>query len=108
LYSILCRLRFGTAPAAEESKKARCSSAAFPKLFIFREGGMQVPLVTMSCPSPRTAAPRPCLPLGIKDSLKEVVRLFGWGRFFGCGSLFDGGVLAEGKIPGGRLLKGGK
>jgi hypothetical protein len=26
-------LRFGTAPAAEESEKVRCSSAGFPKLF---------------------------------------------------------------------------
>jgi hypothetical protein len=29
----ICRLRFGTTPATEESKKERCSSAAFPKLF---------------------------------------------------------------------------
>jgi hypothetical protein len=51
--------------------KARCSSsAAFPKLFMFREAVMQVSPVTMSHPFPRTAAP-PCLPLGIKDSLKE-------------------------------------
>jgi hypothetical protein len=28
---------FGTAPAAEESKKAKCSPTAFPKLFKFRE-----------------------------------------------------------------------
>jgi hypothetical protein len=33
--------------------------------------GMQVPLVTMSHPSPRTIAPPPCLPLDIKDSLRE-------------------------------------
>jgi hypothetical protein len=33
LCQIICRLKFGTAPATEESKKARCSSAAFPKLF---------------------------------------------------------------------------
>jgi hypothetical protein len=32
---------------------------------------MQVSLVTMSHPSPRTVAPPPCLPLYIKDSLKE-------------------------------------
>jgi hypothetical protein len=36
--------------AAEESKKERCSSAAFLKLFMFREAGTQVPLVTMSDP----------------------------------------------------------
>jgi hypothetical protein len=32
---------------------------------------MQVSLVTMSHPSQRTVAPPPCLPLYIKDSLKE-------------------------------------
>jgi hypothetical protein len=30
----------------------------------------------MSRPSPRTAAPPPCLPLDIKDSLKEDKRFF--------------------------------
>jgi hypothetical protein len=30
---------FGTAPASEESKKAKCSTAAFPKLFTLREVG---------------------------------------------------------------------
>jgi hypothetical protein len=35
----------------------------------------------MSHPSPRTVAPPPCLPLDIKDSLKEDVRFFGWGGF---------------------------
>jgi hypothetical protein len=64
-------LRFGTAPDAEETEKARCISAAFPKLFVFREAGMQVPLVIISCPSPKTAALPSCLPLGIKDSLNE-------------------------------------
>jgi hypothetical protein len=29
---------------------ARCSTAAFPKLFMFREVAMQVSLVTISCP----------------------------------------------------------
>jgi hypothetical protein len=43
-------MRFGTAPAAEESEKARCSSAAFPKLFMFREVEMQVSLVTVLLP----------------------------------------------------------
>jgi hypothetical protein len=57
-------------PAAEESEKARCSSAASPKLFTFRETGMQVSLVAMSHP-PQTVALPPPLPLGIKDPLKE-------------------------------------
>jgi hypothetical protein len=35
----------------------------------------------MSCPSPRTVAPPPCLPLDIKDLLKEDVRVFD-GRVF--------------------------
>jgi hypothetical protein len=35
---------------------------------------MQVSPVTVSRPSRRTAAP-PCLPLGVKDSLKEDRRL---------------------------------
>jgi hypothetical protein len=34
----------------------------------------------MSCPYPRTAAP-PCLPLNIKDSLKEDGRLFAFGFY---------------------------
>jgi hypothetical protein len=54
------------APAAEEHQKARCSTDDFPKMFIFREVGMQVSLVTMPCPSLRTAAPPPCLPLDKK------------------------------------------
>jgi hypothetical protein len=45
---------------------------------MFREVGTLVSLVTLACPSPRTAA-SPCLPLDIKDSLKE-----------------DGGVFALG------------
>jgi hypothetical protein len=59
------------APATEESEKAKFSRAAFPKLFMFREVGTQVSLVTVSWLSPRTVAPPPCLPLYIKDSLKE-------------------------------------
>jgi hypothetical protein len=39
------------------------------------EAGTQVSLVTISHPSARTAAP-PGLPLGVKDLLKEDVRLF--------------------------------
>jgi hypothetical protein len=60
---------------------------------------MQVSPVTMSRPSPRTAAPPPCLPLVRKDSLKEDVRLFDDGRLLdegeaiGCGRLFHGEVF---------------
>jgi hypothetical protein len=43
---------------------------------MFREVGTQVSLVTMSCLSPRTVAPPPCLPLDIKDSLKEDTGFF--------------------------------
>jgi hypothetical protein len=59
---------------------------------MFREAGRQVSPVTMSLPSPRNAAP-PCLPLGIKDSLREDMRLlaFGFlmGKVFGCGRLLE-------------------
>jgi hypothetical protein len=41
----------------------------------------------------------PHLPLGIKDSLKEDMRLFDEGR------LFDGGFLAEEKVKGKELLR---
>jgi hypothetical protein len=51
-------------------------NAAFLKLFKFREIGMHVSPVTMSHPSPRTVAPPPCLPLVIKDPLKEDLRFF--------------------------------
>jgi hypothetical protein len=80
LCQIICWLRFGTAPAAEESEKSVCSSAAFPEVFTFREAGTQVSSVTMSRPSLGTIAPPPCLPLGLKDLLKEDERLFDKGR----------------------------
>jgi hypothetical protein len=38
---------------------------------MFREVGRQVSLVPMSRPSPRAVAKPPCLPLDIKDLLKE-------------------------------------
>jgi hypothetical protein len=61
----------------EESEKAKCSTAAFPKLFgSEKEVGTQVSLVTMSHPFPRTVALPPCLPLNIKDSLKEDMEVF--------------------------------
>jgi hypothetical protein len=76
-------------PAAEESEKARCSSAASPKLFTFRGAGMQVSLIAMSRP-PQTVALPPPLPLGIKDSLKEDLRLFDEGLFLLKGGLLEG------------------
>jgi hypothetical protein len=50
---------------------------------MFREVGTQVSLVTMSHHSLRTVAPPPCLPLYIKDLLKEdrvflMKELMGW------------------------------
>jgi hypothetical protein len=41
--------------------------------------GTQVSLVTMLHPSLTTVAPPPCLPLDIKDWLKEDVKLFDGG-----------------------------
>jgi hypothetical protein len=38
---------------------------------MFREVGKKVSLVTISYPSLRIVAPPPCLPLFIKDSLKD-------------------------------------
>jgi hypothetical protein len=56
---------FGMAPAAEEGKMQH---SCFHKMLMFRS---QVSLVIMSHPSPRTVVPPPCLPLYIKDLLKE-------------------------------------
>jgi hypothetical protein len=50
---------------------------------MFREVEMQVSLVTVSCPSLRTVDPPPCLPLDIKDSLKEDMRFFNAGFLMG-------------------------
>jgi hypothetical protein len=50
-------------------------------LFAFRETGTQLSPVTMSCPSWRAAA-LPCLPLFIKDMLKEDMRLLAFA--LGC------------------------
>jgi hypothetical protein len=47
----------------------------------------------MSLPSLRTVAPPPCLPLDIKDSLKENLRFF------------DGGILDRGFLMGGFLIE---
>jgi hypothetical protein len=54
----------------QREPEAKFSTGGFPKLFTFREVGMQVSLVTLSCPSWKTVAPPPSLPLDIKDSLK--------------------------------------
>jgi hypothetical protein len=66
---------FGPSP----SEKAKCSTAAFPKLFTFREVGKKVSIVTISRPFLRTVAPFPCLPLDIEHLLKEDERFFDGG-----------------------------
>jgi hypothetical protein len=80
---------------------------------MFREAGTQVFPVTMSRPSPRTAAP-PCLLLDIKDSLKEDSELLLWGLLllvlgllaFWCGRILEGKRIAKGKRNAkGELLK---
>jgi hypothetical protein len=67
---------------------------------------MQVPLVTMSCPFPRTAAPPRCLPLDIKDSLKEDVRLSYEGGFLMGGFWLR--EIAEGRISEGKRTTEGE
>jgi hypothetical protein len=63
---------FGMAPAAEESQMQNAAQLLFLScLHADVEVGSQVSLVTMSCSSPRTAAPLPCFPVDIKDSLKR-------------------------------------
>jgi hypothetical protein len=71
---------FGTAPAAEESERQNAAQLIFLSCYIqrSREHGSAV---TMPCPSPRTVAPPPCLPLYIKDLLKEDARFFDGGFF---------------------------
>jgi hypothetical protein len=66
--------------------EGKYSTAVFPKLFTFREVGMQVSLVTMSRPTLRTVAPPPVYLLDIKDWLKE-----------------DMGFLMEGALMGERI-----
>jgi hypothetical protein len=70
--------------------------------WLFREAGIQVPLVTMSCPSLRTAAPPPCLPLGIKVLLKEDGRLLDEGGFWVKGGFWmkGGFLMKEGFLMG--------
>jgi hypothetical protein len=81
-------------------------------LFTFREAGMQVSPVTMSCPSLRTAVP-PCLPLDIKDSLKKNLRFFALRAFalwlFALGFLpeaFVFGFLMWVALEGKRIIEG--
>jgi hypothetical protein len=66
----------------QQQKSAKCNTAAFPKVFTFIKVGMQISLVTMSRPSPRTVAPSPCLPLDIKTCRRRMqvflVFLFDW------------------------------
>jgi hypothetical protein len=76
------QVEFGMGPATEELE-AKCSTAAFPKLFMLREVESQVPLVAMSRPSPRDVAPPPCLPLDIKDLLQKDPRFFDGGLLVG-------------------------
>jgi hypothetical protein len=87
---VICGLRFGIALTAEESEK----------VMLFLSCLMQVSSVTMSLFSPRNTAP-PCLPLGIKDLLKEDARFFGF-WLLDEGRLLEGKRIAEGK----ELLKG--
>jgi hypothetical protein len=63
-------------PQLQKKVKAKCGTAAFPKMFTFREVGNAGSSCYISCPSLRTVEPPPCLPLDIKDSLKEDVRVF--------------------------------
>jgi hypothetical protein len=65
-------------------KSAKCSTAAFPKLFAFRERSWNTGFSSYNVtPLPRTVAPPPCLPLDITDSLKEDVRFFDGGLMEG-------------------------
>jgi hypothetical protein len=84
---------------------------------MFRETVIQVSPVAMSCPSLGTTVP-PCLPLGIKDPLKEdggfclrlllVAFSFSSGAFW-CGKVLEGKRIAEGKniAEGKRTAKKG-
>jgi hypothetical protein len=83
-------------------KRARRQNATQLLFLSCLEAGTQVPLVTVSCPSLRTAAPPPHLPP--YKRLKEDARLFGF-WLFGGGKLFGCGRLLEGRIAGGRLPK---
>jgi hypothetical protein len=79
--------RLSLAPASEESKRQKCSTAAFPKLFTFGEVESRFLLFQCQDHSQRTVAPPPCLPLDIKDSLKEDIRFFDGGFLMGVNCL---------------------
>jgi hypothetical protein len=64
-------------------------------LFILREAGRQDSLYSVSL-SLRTVAPPPCLPLDIKDLLKEDVRVFD--EVFLMGDGLIGWQLARGLL----------
>jgi hypothetical protein len=70
-------------------------------LFTFKEAGTEVSPVTMSCPSPITAAPW-CLPLDIENPLNEDMRLFALVFFVLC----DFELLAFGFLDTGDFWKG--
>jgi hypothetical protein len=70
---MICRLSLAW-PHLQKRAEAKCSTAAFPKVVSVQRSRKQVSLVTMSHLSLRTVAPPPCLPLDIKDLLKEDTR----------------------------------
>jgi hypothetical protein len=59
-------------PQPQKIARAKCSTAAFPKVFMFRELQSQVPPVpgNHNVMPPRTVAPPPCLPLYIINLLE--------------------------------------
>jgi hypothetical protein len=70
-----------------------------PAQLLFLNCLTQVPLVMVSCPSPKTPA-LPCLQLGIKDSLKEDVGLLTFGFLEGEGFLDIEGFWKRGLLEG--------
>jgi hypothetical protein len=79
LCQIICRLRFGIAPATEESKKVRCSSAAFPKLFRSRNSDSSCYNVT---PLPKNHCSTSFFNTEYKRLTEGGWEAFGWGRHF--------------------------
>jgi hypothetical protein len=60
---------------ATEREKAKCSTAAFPKLFTFRE--IDNRFLLLKCHAlPENYCSTSCLPLDIKDLMKEDMRVF--------------------------------
>jgi hypothetical protein len=81
----ILQAEIGTAPPQKRARKQDAPQLLFLSCL---EAGTQVSLVTMSCLSQRSAAPPLCLPLGIKDLLKEDERLLDDGRLFDKGRHF--------------------